>query len=463
MKNKRLISIAFALVMVLSFAFGSLENTRLISKSIIANAEESFATAKSISLNQEYSNALSKTNYKQYYKFKILNDGYINIDFGKDFLDGYYYDWDMTVYNQLQQVIKTQSFKVGNSVTETTCDIGVGKGTYYIEITTKNNFYAPSSRYYLRVNYNKSSVWEKELNNDYKNANIFSVNCKFYGALQNSEDRDYYKITIPQKGQYDISFGKDYSESEHPWKLTIYNSNMIEVYKFQSTLHNSAYDIYTALLDSGTYYIMVDAYYYKPPLETYSITIAPIPVNVPDVTGMKAIATTAQAIKLTWNKVPNATGYVLYIYNKSSKKWERVAVTKNNMYVVTKLNHGEAYAFTARAYRTVNGKNYYSQSFKNFKTSTKPAAVSFWVNSKSRNNATISWNKVNGATSYIVYYKSSPNGAWKRIAHVNNRTTSFTKSGLKSGSTGYFTVRAFRTYEGVTYGSTFVTKNVRIK
>ena len=464
MKNKRLISIAFALVMVLSFAFGSLENTRLISKSIIANAEESFATAKNINLNQEYSNALTKETPYRYYKFSTTNNGYVTIDFGKDYSEGSI-DWIVYLYNSNMEMITYNRIRQGNTKTIISPKIGVSSGTYYVEVTSDswNNLHPPLSNYYLRISYKSASNWEKEINNEYQTVNAFSIDTPVYGTLSYGDDVDFYRINVAKSGKYILSFSKDIPESIS-YSIYLYNEYMEQQNRYYSTQNNTKTDTFDLNLAKGDYYIKITSSLNKSaPMATYCMKLSQNTIKVPDVSGMKAVATTAQAIKLTWNKVPNATGYVLYIYNKSSKKWERVAVTKNNMYVVTKLNHGEAYAFTARAYRTVNGKNYYSQSFKNYKTSTKPAAVSFWVNSKSRNNATISWNKVNGATSYVVYYKSSPNGAWKRIAHVNNRTTSFTKSGLPSGSTGYFTVRAYRTYEGKSYGSAFDTKSTKVK
>ena len=187
-------------------------------------------------------------------------------------------------------------------------------------------------------------------------------------------------------------------------------------------------------------------------------------INLANVTGFKNVAVSANAIKFTWNRVSGADGYVVYLYNKAAKKWERYAKTTggNNVQLVNKLNPGEAYALTARAYKTVNGKEVLSPSFTNFKTSTNPAKVSFSVTSKAKGTATYSWSKVTGATSYALYYKASSSASWTKVASVSNSTTSYTKTGLKSG-TGYFTVRAFRTYEGTTYGSAFDTKTAKVK
>ena len=187
-------------------------------------------------------------------------------------------------------------------------------------------------------------------------------------------------------------------------------------------------------------------------------------LSLANVTGFKNVAVSANAIKFTWNKVSGADGYVVYLYNKSAKKWERYAKTTggNNVQLVNKLNSGEAYALTARAYKTVNGTETLSPGFNNYKTSTNPAKVSFSVTSKSKGAVTYTWKKVTGATSYAIYYKATSGASWKRVATVGNTKTSYTKTGLKSG-TGYFTVRAYRTYEGKSYGSAFDTKSTKVK
>ena len=73
----------------------------------------------------------------------------------------------------------------------------------------------------------------------------------------------------------------------------------------------------------------------------------------------------------------------------------------------------------------------------------------------------IEWDKVTGATGYIVYYKTSASGSWQRLTVTTG--TSFTKSGLTSGKTYYFTVKAYKTYNGTTYNGSFTTKSVTVK
>ena len=189
--------------------------------------------------------------------------------------------------------------------------------------------------------------------------------------------------------------------------------------------------------------------------KTFTITPA-------TVTGFKVASTTANAVKMTWTKTSGAAGYYVYQYNTSTKKWERVKTVTTNNCTVASLNAGTTYKYSVRAYKTVSGKTYLSPSYPTVITSTIPATVNFILTGGSK-KATVKWNKVTGATGYIVYYKTSKNGSWQRLTTTKNTVTSFTKTGLKSSSTYYFTVKAFRTVDGKTYNGQFTTKSVKVK
>ncbi len=182
-----------------------------------------------------------------------------------------------------------------------------------------------------------------------------------------------------------------------------------------------------------------------------------------EVTGMRAVSTTADSITLGWDRVDNIDGYIIYFYNKSTKSWGRYKKVPagTETLTVSGLNDGEAYAFSARAYRMEGTKEVMSPTYKNFKTSTNPKQVSFEAALISKGSATVKWTRVKGATSYAVYYKASMNDGWKKVAVVNNKTSSYTiKSGLKYGTKGWVTVRAFRNYEGVIRGSDYYLRSL---
>lgn len=170
----------------------------------------------------------------------------------------------------------------------------------------------------------------------------------------------------------------------------------------------------------------------------------------------------SNAVKMSWNKVSGATGYRVYQYNTSTKKWKAVANIKNTNYTFKNLKSGTTYKFTVRAYKNQGGKTYLSPKYTTFTSSTNPATVNFKLTAGSK-KATVKWSKVTGATGYKVYYKTSKNGSWKLLKTANNKTTSYNKTGLTKGKTYYFTVKAYRMVGGKTYNGSYNTKSVKVK
>ena len=66
--------------------------------------------------------------------------------------------------------------------------------------------------------------------------------------------------------------------------------------------------------------------------------------------------------KLSWDSVPGAKGYKVYIYDKAKKKYVHRLTKRASVKSVTHrgLKKGEIYKYKVKAYRTVNGKRVYS-------------------------------------------------------------------------------------------------------
>ena len=76
--------------------------------------------------------------------------------------------------------------------------------------------------------------------------------------------------------------------------------------------------------------------------------------------------------------------------------------------------------------------------------------------------AKLKWNEVNGATGYQIWYSTSENGTYKKLADTEKLTLK--KSGLTSGKKYYFKVRAYKkTGESRVYSAFSKVKAVKIK
>lgn len=184
-------------------------------------------------------------------------------------------------------------------------------------------------------------------------------------------------------------------------------------------------------------------------------------ISIADVSSLKATSK-AKNITLTWKKISEADGYLVYQYNSSTKKWIKIASVSSNTpsYTVKKLSEGTTYRFAVKTYLTQNNQKITSTSYTSIYTATNPKAVTFRVTA-GKQKATLKWNKVKGATGYLIYYKTSATGAWKKLG--DTKTTKYTKTKLTSGKKYSFTVKAYKIYNGNTYTSSGSTKKVTIK
>lgn len=164
----------------------------------------------------------------------------------------------------------------------------------------------------------------------------------------------------------------------------------------------------------------------------------PIPAQV---TGLKVTAATANAVRLTWNKVAGATGYLIQNY---SGGWKNLKVLTANQFVVTGLKLGVNYNYRVFAYKTVNGKAVYGPASAFITTSpVLIAPTTVKLTGITANALRIAWNAVAGATGYEIFNHTT--GVW---TNAGNRNV-IILSGFKPAETCSFTVRAYSgTFKG---------------
>ena len=170
---------------------------------------------------------------------------------------------------------------------------------------------------------------------------------------------------------------------------------------------------------------------------------------VPAPTGLKVCATKATALSLTWNKVKGAAGYVVYLYNASTKKYTRLGTAKANAYQATGLKADKTYRFAVKAYKTANGKKTYSNYSNVLKASTAaaPAKVTgLKAGAVGTTSLKLTWNKVKGATGYVVYRYNASTKKYTKLGIT--AANSYQVKKLQSGATYRFAVRAYKKVNG---------------
>ena len=170
---------------------------------------------------------------------------------------------------------------------------------------------------------------------------------------------------------------------------------------------------------------------------------------------------TASSVTLKWKKVPGADGYRVYIYNKEEKKYEAYdTVTKVNC-KITDLEDNTAYKFAVKAYvKTASGTVWADESEK-ITVRTLSTTPSLGVEYDD-GAIDFKWSKSSGVTGYVVYYSTSKNGSYKKLATVKG--TSYSTKKFDETDTYYFKVRAYtKTSDGNVYSAYSAVKSVMVK
>ena len=185
----------------------------------------------------------------------------------------------------------------------------------------------------------------------------------------------------------------------------------------------------------------------------------------------KVAATSSQKeyVKISWNKVTGATGYRVYIYKtvdgKTRKKVASVTETSYNLYkdyAGKALKIGSEYKVAVVAYTKLKDGTVIHALAGVAQTFTRIPGTPGLAVSSASGKAKLSWTNVDGETAYQVWYSTSKDGEYKKLA-TGLTSASYSKSFTK-GKTIYFKVRAYTKVDGkVIYGNFSAVKSVKIK
>lgn len=171
-----------------------------------------------------------------------------------------------------------------------------------------------------------------------------------------------------------------------------------------------------------------------------SSRISKTPVAKPAVTATSA----SHQVTLTWAKVPNATAYIVKSAD-GTVQYTKKSI-KTNSYTITGLKNGTAYKFKVYAY---SDGHWFASSTCTKTPTGSPQNVTATAGSK---KVTLTWDKVDGATGYIVKSADGKTTYTKKSI----KQTSYTVTGLTAGKQYKFKVYAY--VDGKWYASGTKTK-----
>ncbi|MGN0633021.1 MAG: leucine-rich repeat protein [Oscillospiraceae bacterium] len=176
----------------------------------------------------------------------------------------------------------------------------------------------------------------------------------------------------------------------------------------------------------------------------------------------KAVTTkfscTDTAIRITWKKVSGASGYKVYRYNTSTKKWNNVATLYGGStltYRQSGLKPGTTYKYKVKAYAKSNGNTYWGESSSTMTTTTKPAKPVIKSSYGATSNAVrIMWTPVTGATGYRVYRYDAKTKKYELISTIRDGSANtYRDTGRKAKTSYQYKVKAYRKVNNVNYWS----------
>lgn len=169
---------------------------------------------------------------------------------------------------------------------------------------------------------------------------------------------------------------------------------------------------------------------------------------------------TENCVSLTWNKVSGATGYRVYKYNTSTKKWETaLKATSKTTATVKNLTAGKKYYFAVKPYINTGDSIVWASTYTKILTCTKPSVPSKVTAKATTKTAALSWSKVTGATGYRVYRYNSSTKKWVALATTTSRA--YTVKGLTPEKSYIFAVKPYIKVDGNTVWGSY--KKVSVK
>ncbi len=208
---------------------------------------------------------------------------------------------------------------------------------------------------------------------------------------------------------------------------------------------------------------MLGSSFMLPSAESFTISPAAITAEAADkapakVTSVKASALTDTTAKLSWKKVSGAKGYRIYVYDKTAKKYKKLATLSGGKtsYTLKGLKEGTSYKYKVRAYKKANGKTNWGKSSAAVSVKAKsytPAKVTgVAATDIEQNSATLIWSKASNAKGYRIYRYNEESGKYEKFTTVSGAdNTSYRLTWLTEGKTFRYKVRAYSKANGKTY------------
>ena len=401
-----------------------------------------------IKLDTAYKGQLAENDTRDFYKFTLNSSGKIKV-FVNSQIESFVYN----IYDSEGEELLSRDIDWDQDVGASRVNdyIYLTKGTYYFRIGESYEWKDYTGNYLFSLGFTSANESFVETgygnNNSIDTSDKISLNTTYKGQIALNDEADFYRFYVPKKQKIVITI----KESDDLGYI-ILDSHGNNIWSKDNWEWNDKINSQTIELNRGTYYL--NAYYrsWNKAYGNYSFKLTSLvkPLT-PVIQSTKRI--NSSSIKIAWKPVSKVTGYQIYrstTNKKGSYKLVKTVSSKYKEYTNTGLKTGTTYYWKVRAYRSASGERVYSNLSKAIsRKATLLSPSNLRTEKVSSRIVRIRWNKVEGASGYMLY-RSAPNknGSFKRINTVNSKYSSLQDKSLKKGKRYYWKMKAYKIVNG---------------
>ena len=172
--------------------------------------------------------------------------------------------------------------------------------------------------------------------------------------------------------------------------------------------------------------------------------------SVPAPSNLKVAEYSNSAIKLTWTKASDVTGY--YVYRSTDgKKYSKIKTLKasTTAYTNTSLTAGKKYYYSIASYKNTStgavaiGPKSSAINITTTSSSSVPAPSNLKIAEYSNSAIKLTWTKASDVTGYYVY-RSTDGKKYSKIKTLKASTTAYTNTSLTAGKKYYYSIASYK-------------------
>ena len=401
---KRIMWIVTLILLMTTGAFGNVEIVLAQNPSLITLPQSKSAAPELKAVNG-YNNTAgsyifkSNTHEKHWFKFTVPqsdtsgNGTFYQIEITTQLYSGV----DVFLYNNYEEKIE---YDYASDGVPSHINRKLNAGTYYVCF--------PNDSVYEGEGYISFSLTMQKDDLPDKSESAASLTPGFHRIyIDGYGDEDWYKFTAMSNQVTFTIHNQYYGNDNFGRGIDIYGSNMVEADHI-SCGYGSTKTKSVSVTKGNTYYVRIAS------LKDYEYgtrTAFEFKNGLPATT-TTYVENTASGVRLSWNPVPGAAGYVIYrrAWNLASSGWtsfERWGNTTSTKWLDTKVYAGTRYQYGVKVYYTDQYNSYALGEVGPLKTTVRITPRILESVTGGANQLTVKWTPSQNFTGYQIKYATN--------------------------------------------------------